>query len=195
MRRSARRRYKATLAAVAAFTESRQRVRAAATWVAVLELLDLEGDERTDDEDSGPTARLQAVSAGEYASKSGVSRSHLQRSEAVSPTLPCSSRVFLTLGRRVIGEGWFPNAEVDVVGRPRIPVTLSKVSNFTQYFLNFDSGVDSTAVDTNDCSVATAATEGYCTNLLPAARATVYLYLYRARTLDQQPRAFDRAIL
>lgn len=53
MRRSARRRYKATLAAVAAFTEIRQRVRVAATWVAVLELLDLEDDERTDDEDRG----------------------------------------------------------------------------------------------------------------------------------------------
>ena len=84
---------------------------------------------------------------------------------------------------------------MDVVGRPCIPVTLSKVSNFTQYFLNFDSGVDSTAVDMNDCSVAMATTEGCCTNLLPAARAAVYLYLYRPRTLDQQPRAFDRAIL
>ena len=41
---------------------------------------------------------------------------------------------FLTLLRRVIEEGWFPTAEVDVVGRPCIPVTL-KVSNFTQYFI------------------------------------------------------------
>ena len=56
MRRSARRRYKTTLAAVVAFTEIRQRVRAVATCVAVLELLDLEDDERTDNEDRGPTA-------------------------------------------------------------------------------------------------------------------------------------------
>ena len=61
--------------------------------------------------------------------------------------------------------------------------------------LIFDSGVDDTAVDINDSSVAMATTEGCCTNLLPAARAAVYLYLYRPRTLDKQPRAFDRAIL
>ena len=85
-------------------------------------------------------------------------------------------------------------SEVDVVGRPCISVTL-KVSNFTQYLLNVDSGVDNTAVDMNDSSVAVATTEGCCTNSLPAARAAVYLFLYRARTLSQQPRAFDRAIL
>ena len=102
---------------------------------------------------------------------------------------------FLTLVRRVIEEGWFPIAEVDVVGRPCISVTL-KVSNFTQYLLNVDSGVDNTvAVDMNDSSVAVATTEGCCTNSLPAARAAVYLFLYRARALSQQPRAFDRAMV
>ena len=102
MRCSARRRYKATLAAVAAFTVIRQRVRAAAAWVAVLELLDLEDDERTDDD--GPHTRLKRTVVprpdykqpplGKYASQPGPSRSHLQSSEAVSPTLPCSSCVF-----------------------------------------------------------------------------------------------------
>ena len=53
----------------------------------------------------GPTTRLQGVSVGEYASIPGVSRFHFKRRKAVSPTLPCSSRVFLTLGRRVIEEG------------------------------------------------------------------------------------------
>ena len=70
-----------------------------------------------------------------------------------------------------------------------------KVSNFTQYLLNVDFGVDNTAVDMNDSSVAVATTEGCCTNSLPAARAAVYLFLYRACTLSQQPRGFDRAIL
>ena len=97
--------------------------------------------------------------------------------------------------QRVIEEEWFPTAEVDVVGRPCIPVTL-KVSNFTQHSLNIDSGVDNTAVDMNDSSVAAATTEGCCTNSFPAARAAVYFHkYYRARTLSQQPRAFDRAIL
>ena len=59
--------------------------------------------------------------------------------------------------------------------------------------LNVDSGMDDTAVDMNDMAAAT--TEGCCTNSLPAARAAVYLFLYRARTLSQQPRAFDRAML
>ena len=42
------------------------------------------------------------------------------------------------LVRRVVEEGWFPTAEVDVVSRPCIPVTL-KISNLTQYLLNIDS--------------------------------------------------------
>ena len=65
----------------------RQRVRVTATFQ-VLKLLDLEDDERTDDEDLGPTTRLQGVSVGEYASIPGVSRFHFQRIKAVSPTLP-----------------------------------------------------------------------------------------------------------
>ena len=48
-----------------------------------------------------------------------------------------------------------------------------KVSNFTQCLLNIDFGVDNIAVEMNDSSVAVATTEGCCTNLLPAARATV----------------------
>ena len=91
-------------------------------------------------------------------------------------------------------EGWLPTAEVDVVGRPCIPVTL-KASNFAQYLLNVDSDVNNTAVDMNDSSMAVATTEGCCTNLLPAAHAAVYLFLDRARTFSQQPRSFARAIL
>ena len=83
---------------------------------------------------------------------------------------------------------------MDVVGRPCIPLTL-KVSNFTQYLLNVDSGVDNTAVDMNYSFEEVATTEGCCTKSLPAARAAVYLCLYRTRTLSQQPRAFDKAIL
>ena len=56
MKSSGRRRYKATLAAVAAFTAICQRVRAAVAWVAVLELLDLEDGEGTDGDD--PHTRL-----------------------------------------------------------------------------------------------------------------------------------------
>ena len=75
------------------------------------------------------------------------------------------------------------------------PCNAVQVKQLHPVLVIFDSGVDDTAVDINDSSVAMATTEGCCTNLLPAARAAVYLYLYRPRTLDQQPRAFDRAIL
>ena len=97
---------------------------------------------------------------------------------------------FLTLVRRVFEEGLLPTAEVDVVARPCIPVTLKLSNNSTQYLLNVDSGVDNIAADMNGSSVAVATTEGCCTNSLPAARAAVYSFLYRARTLSQQPRAF-----
>ena len=102
---------------------------------------------------------------------------------------------FLALVRRVNEEGWFPTDEMDVLGRPCLPVTL-KVSNFTQYLLNVDSRADDTAVDMNDSSVAVATTGGCCTNLLPAPRTAVYLFLYRARTFNQQqPSSFDREVL
>ena len=77
---------------------------------------------------------------------------------------------FLMLVSRVNEEGWFPTTEVGVAGRPCVPVTL-EVSKFTQCLLNIDSGVDNTALEMNDSSVAVASTEGCCTNLLPAARA------------------------
>ena len=141
MRSSARRRYKAiTLAAVAAFAAIFQRVRAAAAWVAVLELLDLEDDEGTDGD--GPHTRLTRTVVPRPDYKQSPWANMLRNQDLPDPTSRAAKRfrrrfrvphvLFLTLVRRVIEEGWFPTAEVDVVGRPCIPVTL-KVSNFTQY--------------------------------------------------------------
>ena len=142
MRRSAHLRYKATLAAVAAFTAIRQRVRAAAAWVAVLELLDLEDDERTDCD--GPHTRLTRTVVPRPDYKQSPWANMLRNQDLLDPIARAAKlfrrrfripRVFfLTLVRRVIEEGWFPTAEVDVVRRPCIPATL-KVSNFTQYFI------------------------------------------------------------
>ena len=142
MRRSARRRYKATLAAVAAFTAFRQRVRAAAAWVAGLELSNFEDDERTDGD--GPYTRLTRTVVPRPDYKHSPWANMLRKQDLVDPTsraaklfrrrFRVSHVFFLTLVRRVIVEGWFPTAEVDVVRRPCIPVTL-KVSNFTQYFI------------------------------------------------------------
>ena len=143
MRRSTRRRYKATLlAAVAAFTAIRQQVRAATAWVAVLELLDLEYDEQTDGD--GPHTRLTRTVVPRPDFKQSSWANMLRNQDLLDPTSRAAElfrrrfRVhhvfFLTLVRRVIEEGWFPTAEVDVVRRPCIPVTL-KVSKFTQYFI------------------------------------------------------------
>ena len=143
VRRSARRRNKATLlAAVAAFAAIRQRVRAAAAWVAVLELLDLEDDERTDGD--GPHTRLTRTVVPRPDYKQSPRANMLRNQDLLDPTSRAAKLFrrtfcvpqdfFLTLVRRVIEEGWFPTAEVDVVGRPCIPVTL-KVSNFTRYFI------------------------------------------------------------
>ena len=122
-----------------AFTAIRQRVRAAAAWVTVLELLDLEDDKRTDGD--GPHTRLTRTVVPQPDYKQSPWANILRNQDLLDLTsraakLFCRrSRVphvfFLTLVRRVIEEGWFPTAEVDVVGRPCIPVTL-KVSNFTQ---------------------------------------------------------------
>ena len=102
---------------------------------------------------------------------------------------------FLTLVRRVIEEGWFPTAEVDVVARPCIPVTL-KVSNFTQYLLNVDSGVDNTAVDMNDSvwrwPQPRAAVQTRCLLLV---LQYIYFYTVRVRSASNRGRLFDRAIL
>ena len=194
MRSSARRRYKATLAAVAAFTAICQRVRAAAAWAAVLELLDLEDGEGADGD--GPHTRLTRTVVPRPDYKQSPWANMLRNQDLLDPTSRAAKLfrrrfrvphvLFLTLVvRRVVEEGWFPTAEMDVVGRPCIPVTL-KVSNITQYLLNMDSGVDNpAAVDMNDSSVAVATTEGCCTNSLPAARAAVYLFLYRAHTYAQ----------
>ena len=138
--RSARRRYKATLAAVATFTAIRQRVRATATWVAVLELLDSEDDERTDGDGLHTRLTRFVVPRPDYKQSSWANMLRNQQ-DLLDPTSRAAKlfrrrfRVyhvfFLTLVRRVIEEGWFPTAEVDVVGRPCISVAL-KVSNFTQ---------------------------------------------------------------
>ena len=193
-RSSARRCYKATLAAVAAFTAICQRVRAAAAWVAVLELLDLEDSEGTDGD--GPHTRLTRTVVLRPDYKQSPWANMLRNRDLLDPTSRAAKLfrrrfrvpqvLFLTLVLRVIEEGWFPTAELDVVvGRPCIPVTL-KVSNITQYLLSVDSGVDNSAVDMNDSSVAVATTEGCCTNALSGARAAVFsLFLYRARTYAQ----------
>ena len=141
MTSSARRRDNATLAAVTAFTKIRQQVRAAATSVAVQELLDLE-----DDMSGQMVTALTPGSRGTW--------SHGQTTSSLRGPICFETRIFsipppeqrscfddasvflmyvffLTLVRRVIEEGWFPTAEVDVVGRQCIPVTL-KVSNLTQ---------------------------------------------------------------
>ena len=117
MRSSARRRYKATLAAVAAFTAIRQRVRAA-----VLEMLDLEADEGTDG--NGSHTRLTRTMVPRQDYKQSPWANMLRNQELLDPTcraakLFCRSfrvpHVFsLTLVRRVIEEGWFPTAEVAV---------------------------------------------------------------------------------
>ena len=140
MTSSARRRDNTTLAAVTAFTKIRQQVRAAATSVAVQELLDLEDDDERTDGD-GPHTRLtrNVVPRPDY--KQSPWANMLRNQDLLDPTSRAAKlfrrrfRVphvfFLTLVRRVIEEGWFPTAEVDVVGRQCIPVTL-KVSNLTQ---------------------------------------------------------------
>ena len=113
MRRSARRRYKATLAAVAAFTAIRQRVRAAAAWVAVLELLDLEDDERTDGDGTHTRLTRTVVPRPDY--KQSPWANMLRNQDLLDPTSRAAKlfrrrfRVphvfFLTLVRRVIEEG------------------------------------------------------------------------------------------
>ena len=113
MRRSARRRYKATLAAVAAFTATRQRVRAAAAWVAVLELLDLEDDERTDGD--GPQTRLTRTVVPRPDYKQSLWANMRRNQDLLDPTsraaklfrrrFRVSHVFFLTLVRRVIEEG------------------------------------------------------------------------------------------
>ena len=133
MGRSARRRYKATLAAVAVFTAIRQRARAAAAWDAVLELLDLEDNERTDGD--GPHTRLTRTVVPRPDYKQYPWANMLRNQDLLDPTSRAAKlfrrlfrvpRVFfLTLVRRVVKEGWFPTAEVDVVRRPC----------FTQYFI------------------------------------------------------------
>ena len=163
----------------------------------MLELLDLEYDKGIDGD--GPYTRLTRIVVPRPDYKQSPWANMLRNQDLLDPTSRAAKLFrrrflvphvfFLTLVCRVIEEGWFPTAEVDVVARPCIPVTL-KLSNFTQYLLNVDSGVDNTAVDMNDSSVAVATTEGCCTNSLPAARAAIYLFLFRARTLSQQPRAF-----
>ena len=112
--RSARRRYKATLAAVATFTAIRQRVRVTVTWVAVLELLDLEDDERTDGD--GPHTRLTrtVVPRPDYKQTSWANMLRNQQ-DLLDPTsraaklfrrhFRVSDVFFLTLVRRVIEEG------------------------------------------------------------------------------------------
>ena len=125
-----------------AFTAIRQRVRAAAAWVAGLELSDFEDDERTDGD--GPYSRLTRTVVPRPDYKQSPWANMLRKQNLVDPTSRAAKLLrrrfrvshvfFLTLVRRVIEEGWFPTAEVDVVRRPCIPVTL-KVSNFTQYFI------------------------------------------------------------
>ena len=119
MRSSARRRYKATLAAVAAFTAIRQRVRAAAAWVAVLELLDLEDDAGTDGD--GPHTRLTRTVVPRPDYKQSPWANMLRNQDLLDPISRAAKlfrrrfRVphvfFLTLVRRVIEEGWFQTAE------------------------------------------------------------------------------------
>ena len=170
MRSSARRRYKAiTLAAVAAFAAICQRVRAAAAWVAVLELLDLEDDEGTDGD--GPHTRLTRTVVPRQDYKQSPWANMLRYQDLLDPTSRAAKRFrrrfrvprvfFLTLVRRVIEEGWFPAAEVDVVGRM------------------FCCGRHN---------------RGLLYKLV-ACCSCCSLFLYRAFTLSQQPRAFDRAIL
>ena len=140
MRRSTRRRYKATLlAAVAAFTAIRQQVRAATAWVAVLELLDLEYDERTDGD--GPHSRLTRTVVPRPDFKQSPWANMLRNQDLLDPTSKAAKlfhrrfrvpRVFfLTLVRRVIEEGWFPTAEVhpcDAQGKHVHPVFYTLVN-------------------------------------------------------------------
>ena len=52
-----------------------------------------------------------------------------------------------------------------------------KVSNFTQYLLNVDSGVDNTAVDMNRSSVAVATTKGCCTKFVACCSCCSFFFI------------------
>ena len=139
----------------------------------MLELLDLEDDEGTYGD--GPHTRLTRTVVPRPDYKQSPWANMLRNQDLLDPTSRAAKlfrrrfrvphKFLLTLVRRVIEEGWVPTAEVDGGGRRCIPATL-KVSNFTQYLLNVDSGVNNTAVDINDSSVAVATTKGCCTKLV-----------------------------